>query len=132
MDRKAIAGEVLVLARMLMAEDDLEGRVAKFLLENPNPADDKIHAWADKNGVDVHLVEAAAYRLATKFAGILFGGIASKKGFTKKDAKPEELKMGIEVEKEHTPDKDVAEVIALSHLAEMPDYYSKLKKMEGE
>ena len=36
--------------------------------------------------------------------------------------------MGIEVEKEHTSDEDKARKIALDHLEEVPEYYSKLKK----
>jgi len=44
------------------------------------------------------------------------------------DVDPEELAMGIEVEMEHTDDKEEAKKIALQHLAEVPDYYSKLKK----
>ena len=43
-----------------------------------------------------------------------------------------ELKMGIEVEKEHTDDEDLAKKIAKDHLAEVPDYYTRLKKMEKE
>ena len=39
-----------------------------------------------------------------------------------------ELKMGIKVEMEHTDDPDEAEKIALQHLAEVPDYYTKLLK----
>lgn len=41
---------------------------------------------------------------------------------------PEELRMGIEVEHEHTNDPKIAEKIALDHLAENPRYYSQLKK----
>lgn len=40
---------------------------------------------------------------------------------------PEQLKIGIEIEKEHTNDLKTAEIIARQHLAEKPDYYSKLK-----
>jgi hypothetical protein len=40
---------------------------------------------------------------------------------------PKELMMGIEVELEHTQDVDVAEEIAIDHLAENPRYYSELK-----
>lgn len=45
--------------------------------------------------------------------------------------------MGINVEYEHLDKnspfaKFMAERIALDHLAEMPDYYTKLAKMEGE
>ena len=39
---------------------------------------------------------------------------------------PEELKKGIEVEKEHTDDPKVAMKIALDHLDEDPKYYTKL------
>ncbi len=42
----------------------------------------------------------------------------------------DQLKMGIKVEKEHTTDKEEARKIALQHLAEKPDYYTKLKKVE--
>jgi hypothetical protein len=41
-----------------------------------------------------------------------------------------EFLMGKEVEMEHTDDVQIAQQIALDHLYEMPDYYSKLKKME--
>lgn len=41
---------------------------------------------------------------------------------------PKELEMGIEVEKEHTDDEELAKKIALDHLAEDPHYYTKLKK----
>jgi hypothetical protein len=45
---------------------------------------------------------------------------------------PKELKIGIEVEKEHTDDLEIAKSIALDHLAEIDDYYSRLIKMEKE
>lgn len=44
----------------------------------------------------------------------------------------EQVKKGIEVEKEHTQDENEARKIALDHLVEMPDYYDKLNKMENE
>ena len=43
-----------------------------------------------------------------------------------------QLKMGIAIEREHTKDKDLAADIALQHLDEFPDYYTKLKKMESD
>jgi hypothetical protein len=43
----------------------------------------------------------------------------------------QQLKKGVKVEMEHTPDKYTAMEIALDHLAEMPDYYSKLTDMEA-
>ena len=48
------------------------------------------------------------------------------------DSNPDELKKGIKVEMEHTTDKELAEKIAKHHLAEFPDYYTRLLKMEKE
>lgn len=41
-----------------------------------------------------------------------------------------QLKYGIDIELEHTKNKKVAEIIALQHLDEKPDYYKLLKKVE--
>jgi len=43
-----------------------------------------------------------------------------------------ELKMGVKVEKEHTDDATIAKQIAKAHLAEFPDYYTRLQRMEDE
>lgn len=44
----------------------------------------------------------------------------------------DELKKGIEVEHEHTDDSNISQLIAKDHLAELPDYYTRLEKMENE
>jgi hypothetical protein len=44
----------------------------------------------------------------------------------------QQLKMGIDVEKEHTKDARLSMEIALDHLLELPDYYTRLKKMEQD
>ena len=41
-----------------------------------------------------------------------------------------QLALGIQVEMEHTGDPREAREIALDHLMELPDYYSRLAKME--
>ena len=43
-----------------------------------------------------------------------------------------QLDMGIPIEHEHTRDKVLATDIALQHLDEFPDYYTRLKKMEAD
>jgi hypothetical protein len=48
------------------------------------------------------------------------------------DYDPEELKKGIEVELEHTNYKAIATIIAKHHLAEDPQYYTKLKAVESK
>jgi hypothetical protein len=42
-----------------------------------------------------------------------------------------QLKMGEPIEHEHTKDHNLAMDIALQHLDEIPDYYTRLKKMEA-
>lgn len=39
-----------------------------------------------------------------------------------------ELAKGIEVETEHTKDKEIAKEIAMDHLVEDPKYYTKISK----
>lgn len=55
----------------------------------------------------------------------------AKKHKTTPERIEKQLKKGIKVEMEHTTDKVEAESIALQHLAERPDYYSKLAKVEN-
>lgn len=45
---------------------------------------------------------------------------------------PIQLSLGTKVEMEHTNDTKVARKIALDHLKEFPDYYTRLLKMEKE
>lgn len=57
-------------------------------------------------------------------------GKAAETGIMPADVDSEELRMGIEVEYEHTKDRDLAKKIALDHLAEFERYYSRLAQME--
>lgn len=43
-----------------------------------------------------------------------------------------QIAMGKKVELEHTDNKEIATIIAKDHLVEDPNYYTKLKKVEGE
>jgi len=56
--------------------------------------------------------------------------IAKKHGVTVSQIESQ-LKMGIDVELEHTTDRAVAHEIALDHLNELPDYYTRLKEVES-
>lgn len=44
----------------------------------------------------------------------------------------QQLELGIKVESEHSDDKEKQREIAMDHLAEIPDYYDRLKKMEDQ
>jgi hypothetical protein len=57
--------------------------------------------------------------------------IAKKHGVSLEIIK-KQLEMGIKVEGEHTSNKTSARITALQHLDEVPDYYSKLKKVESK
>ena len=56
------------------------------------------------------------------------------KADTQRDEKynPREVEKGIRIELEHTDNKDIAKEIAKDHLEEIPDYYTRLIKMEDE
>jgi len=59
-------------------------------------------------------------------------GRAFQKNIDESSIDQGQLNMGIQVEFEHTDSKDIAKKIALDHLAEIPDYYNRLRKMEDE
>ena len=104
---------------------DIHETIIKWFIKNPNPPDSKVHSFAEKMGVDSHKFEGHIYMI---LSDLIHKGRSQK--FTGK-YDPKELAMGIEVEKEHMPYPTIAEKIAKDHLAELPDYYTRLKKMEG-
>lgn len=57
--------------------------------------------------------------------------LADKHGVPVADIEAQ-LRKGIAVEKEHTSNADIAREIALDHLAEYPDYYDRLEKVEED
>ena len=57
--------------------------------------------------------------------------IAKKHNFPEKDIMLQ-LKIGSKIEMEHTNDVNFAMEISLDHLNEIPDYHTKLVKMENE
>lgn len=54
------------------------------------------------------------------------------RGMSPSSFDPRELARGVTVEQEHTPDLAVAREIAMDHLTEIPDYYTRLDQMESE
>ena len=110
------------------ADAKIYDAIMDFFADNPSPPDEDVHALADKLGIDEHKFEAYIYSI---LGSILGTGKSKKEKFTEKDADPKELAMGIKVEMEHTKNKIISKRIALDHLAELPDYYTRLNKMEG-
>jgi Protein of unknown function (DUF5661) len=60
----------------------------------------------------------------------LNGGLADGKAITEYDL--EELLRGMKTESEHTRDSFIALEIAMDHLERIPDYYSRLRRLERE
>ncbi len=109
--------------------EEVQKKIMTFLADNPSPPDEEIHTFAEKEGIDTHQFEAYIYDILGSFVG---AGRAKEEGFSEEDADPKELKMGIKVEMEHTTNPLIAERIALDHLSELGDYYTRLAKMEAE
>lgn len=63
--------------------------------------------------------------------GLTLQDIAVKHNVSISDLRGQ-LKKGIVVEREHTDSDAVATKIAMDHLVELPDYYTRLEKMEKE
>jgi len=86
------------------------------------------HALADELGMDeAGDLEEKAYALLQSFFA---QGRYMEKGSGKKFSE-EELAMGDKVELEHTDNPVIARRIAMDHLTEISDYYTRLKKMEA-
>ena len=112
-----------------VSKDDLKLKVIDFLTNNPDPKDDKFHSFAEKNGLDPDDMEEIAYSVSTSFWS---NGKFNESGKKEEDIDETELEMGIKVEAEHTNYPTMARRIALDHLSEIKDYYSRLKKMEAD
>ncbi|MHA1872732.1 MAG: DUF5661 family protein [Candidatus Heimdallarchaeaceae archaeon] len=106
--------------------NDLHETIIKWFQKNPYPKDDQVHAFAEKLGVNPHKFEGHIYMILSSFLSE-----GRSKG---KDVKhdPKELEMGIKVEMEHTTTPTISRKIAMDHLVEISDYYTRLARMEKE
>ena len=94
--------------------------IKAFLKSNPNPTDEVVHDWAERNGFDTEVVEQTIYKLAS----------AHVQETAQKINIEDQIIAGTKVEMEHTDDEAVAKQIAYDHLKEDPRYYIFLKEME--
>lgn len=104
--------------------------IVKYLVENPSPSDEEIHQWAEDNGYEPEEVEEFIYELLSS----ILRKMSKSADKPDSDFDPDELKRGIEVEKEHTDNDFIAKMIAKDHLSEkgMSDYYTRLDEMEKQ
>jgi len=121
--------------------------LVKFIEENPEADEEDFYDLADDLGIKPEQAKKLALEVARNLSSVTEDDDEEEddeeeKKITWKDLKcgtvpddnfnGDELDMGIEVEKEHYDDEDIAKAIAKAHLTEFPDYYTRLKKMETE
>ena len=105
-----------------------EEAVLKFFQKVPNPTDEQFHEWAEDGGYNVHKAEQTAYKI---ISDLLHKG--KSKGKMPPGIPKSEVKQGIDVEKEHTPNPIIARKVVADHLKETgKGYYPNLLKMEKE
>ena len=82
--------------------------------------------WTDTEHNDWDVSYREFYEHLKEEVNTLTGGVGDATATS--DVDPVELSLGQTVETEHTADPDIATEIALDHLSEDPNYYTKLKK----
>ena len=107
-------------------------KILEFFMSVQNPNDKQVHKLAEDLDMSPHDLETEIYELLSTFT---YGGFAKEKDFKEEDADPKQLKAGIAVELEHLNKKSkyakaLSKRISLDHLAEINNYYSKLKKVD--
>lgn len=94
----------------------------QFLVESST----ELHKLANKIGIQVsELKKLSDAELTTILRDIGKHDFTPISKFNKK-----ELEKGIKAEKEHTNSVLIATLIAKDHLSELPDYYTRLEKLE--
>ena len=106
----------------------IKTKIVDFFTKNPNPKDDQVHKFAEKEGINLHRLQTYIYSLLTEY----IEGVGKHDHILDSKFDSKELQMGIEVEKEHTTSATIAKSIAKDHLAECSTYYTRLEKMEKE
>lgn len=105
--------------------------VMKHFLKNPNKIKDiereySKHIMHEDNDLNIDDIQTQK----EVNGDVLDGGLGDEKIPT--DFNPDEVLKGIEVEMEHTNNPKIALDIALDHLTEIPDYYTRLNAMETD
>jgi len=111
---------------------DLEKDLLKFLVGSKSLKLKNIAGFAESNKLtNDDLIETLA-KFGKLFAQFALKGEANKTNTTEESVDQDQLKTGIKIEMEHTNNPDIAKRIAVDHLAEIKDYYTRLVKMEKD
>lgn len=128
---KKVKPENITKEQILLEQDDQLGNqikrsILEWFMKNPYPKDDDVHKFANEMGIDPHEFENHIYSILSSF---LSEGKSKGKNNNYDQV---QISMGVKVEMEHTTCPIISEKIAWDHLAEIPDYYTRLAKMEKE
>ena len=104
---------------------DNKTKLMEFFKKNPAPKDSEIHELAESMNIEPDDLEAQIYALLGSLLGQGLSVTSDKAEYD-----PEQVKMGIKVEMEHTNDPKIAEKITHDHLSEFSAYYTYLDEME--
>ena len=117
----------VLMRKVIAGETGLRKKLVDFFTRHKDPSDELVHQFAEKIGMDAHQLEEEVY-------GILSDFFASGEYYKNPETKlnPEQMRVGIKIEMEHTDCPLIAERIAKDHLVEFPDYYTRLIKMENK
>lgn len=113
---------------MVNNHSDVHSKIIQYFSKNLNPTDKDIHNFANELGISLVELENHIYMVLTN----LLKNVGKHKNVPDNQFDAQQLKRGIEVEMEHTNDPAIAKEIAKDHLVELPDYYTRLDKMEAE
>jgi hypothetical protein len=109
-------------------QEAMQAALSGLLRTDATPDDEQAHALGEKTGVAPDKIEETAYAMLAD-AQREQPGKHRHQPASKFDQA--ELRTGTKVEREHTDSPDQAREIAKDHLAEIPDYYTRLTAMEN-
>ena len=108
------------------SNEELKLKLMDFFKHNPQASHDDVYNFIGTEQLNPNKINDFFY----KILGSFFGAGRAKE--FEGDYDPKELEIGIKIEMEHTSCPLISERIAKDHLAEIPDYYTRLVKMEKE
>lgn len=106
-------------------KDDVKDAIVKAAADG-KLVPSEVSKIAEKFEIAIGIVESYIYEIMCS----LLKNVGKHRDVPDSKFDSKQLKKGIEVEQEHTNDKFLAKIIAKDHLMEIPDYYTRLGKME--
>ena len=89
------------------------------------------HKPITEQAFDIEAIDGESFEKERESDGHTPESIASLHNVSVQDIL-DQIEKGIKVEREHTSDEAEARLVAMDHLVELPDYYTRLDKMEEE